>query len=95
MKKLIIPLLVIVPVIIYLKLRNSSSGLNGREKVLEKKPLKAKMKTNNLKKNETKSPVKKPAAVKNARCKASTANGKKCARESLPDSDYCWQHSEN
>jgi hypothetical protein len=25
-------------------------------------------------------------------CKALTASGKRCRRQPLPDSDYCWQH---
>jgi len=33
------------------------------------------------------------AAAEPGRCVAVTTSGKRCAREALPGSDYCWQHA--
>jgi hypothetical protein len=95
MKKILVPFLIIIPLVLYLKLRNSSSEENNDVDSLEKDKTKSKTSggRNNAESKAIKMAGQKTTVKKNTRCKATTARGKKCSRESLPESEFCWQHS--
>lgn len=96
MKKILVPLLIILPVLLYMKYRKNSSETGLDERDLKKRETKPQasgsLKKPGVKKRE-KVQANKPAAESTARCKAVTGSGKRCSRESLPDSEFCWQHS--